>query len=40
MKFLFRSAYALSQFCVQIIESVIFLLHLGIRDPNQGIENY
>ena len=40
MKFLFRSVYALSQFGVQIIESVIFLLHLRIRSPNQGIENY
>ena len=40
MRFLFRSVYALSQFGVQIIESVIFLLHYHIRDPNQGIEAY
>ena len=35
-----RSVYDLNQFGVQIIESVIFLLHFCIRDPNQGIENY
>ena len=40
MRFLFRSVYALSQFDVQIIESVIFLLHFRIPAPNQGIENY
>ena len=40
MKFLFRSVYALSQFGVQIIESVIFHHHFGICDPNQGFENY
>ena len=40
MRFLFRSVYALGQFGVQINESVIFLLHFRIRDPNQGIENY
>ena len=35
MKFLFRSVYALSQFGIQIIESVIFLLYFRIRDPGQ-----
>ena len=39
-RFLFRSVYALSQFGVQIIESVIFLLHFRIRNSNHGIENY
>ena len=30
----------LSQCVIQIIESVIFLLHFRIHDPCQGIENY
>ena len=38
MRFDLHSVYDLSQFSVQIIESVIFLLHFGIPDPNQGIE--
>ena len=38
--FYFRSVYNLSQFGVQIIESVIFLFHFHIRDPIQGFENY
>ena len=35
MNFLFLSVYALSQFGIQIIESVIFLLYFRIRDPGQ-----
>ena len=40
MRLELRSVYDLDYFGVQIIESVIFLLHFQIPDPNQGIEIY
>ena len=33
-----HSVYDPSKFGVQIIKSVIFLLHFCLPDPNQGIE--